>query len=151
MKELVFLLRTRDWTGLLSAPTENSVLQLFRYVLIGGSSFAIDFGIYCILGEIGINYLIAGILAFIISFLFNFSVSRVLIFKSSASQKAIAKEFVGVIVISIIGLGFTELLLFLGTDLLHADFRISKIMASIFVLIWNYSARRLFIYRKVNS
>lgn len=144
------MLRTFDLRGILVAPTENEILQLFRYIFVGGTSFMIDFAAYCLLEFAGMHYLIAGIVAFLLSFSFNFTVSRVLIFQSNATKKASLRELLGVIFISVVGLGLTELLLYLGTDFLRMDFRVSKIIVSVIVLFWNYAARKLIVYRKVS-
>lgn len=148
MKEFFGLLVRFDLRGLLTEPTNNGVLQLFRYLFVGGCSFLIDFGVYCLLEAVGLHYLVAGVIAFIVSFAFNFFVSRILIFRTTAAEKANARELLGVAAISVTGLALTELLLYLGTDILLIDFRLSKIIASILVLFWNYAARKLFVYRK---
>jgi putative flippase GtrA len=93
------------------------------------------------------HYLLAGVAAFLVSFVFNFYVSRVFIFKKSAPEKAGPKEFSAVIAISVIGLALTEALLYLGTGRLGFDYRASKIIASVIVLFWNYFARKQFVYR----
>ena len=85
--EMFRLLWERDWSGLLYAPTNNGWLQLFRYGFVGGGAFVVDFGVYCILGWLGMQYLLAGIISFIVGFAFNFLVSRWMIFQSTASSK----------------------------------------------------------------
>ena len=135
------LLWNCDWSGLLYAPTNNGWLQLFRY------GFVVDFGVYCILGWLGMQYLLAGIISFIAGFAFNFLVSRWMIFRSTASSKIDVRELISVLAISVIGLLLTEALLFPGTDLIGLDYRIAKIAASILVLFWNYAARKIFVYK----
>ena len=146
--EVLQLLKSLDWRELIFAPTKNSLLQLGRYVLVGGSAFVVDFGAYCWLEYIGIHYLLVGIISFVAGFLFNFLVSRWMIFRQTTDKKINASEVVSVLIISLIGLTLTEGLLFIGTDLLNLDFRLSKIAASIIVLFWNYFARKLFVYNK---
>ena len=137
------LLWNCDWSGLLYAPTNNGWLQLFRYGFVGGGAF----GVYCILGWLGMQYLLAGIISFIVGFAFNFLVSRWMIFRSTASSKIDVRELISVLAISVIGLLLTEALLFAGTDLIGLDYRIAKIAASILVLFWNYAARKIFVYK----
>lgn len=145
--ESLQLLKKFDWNGLLFAPTKNSLLQLGRYVLVGGSAFLVDFGAYCWLEYMGLHYLLAGVLSFIAGFLFNFLVSRWMIFRQSAASRVNVHEIISVFAISLIGLALTEGLLFVGTDFLSMDFRVSKIAASIIVLFWNYIARKVFVYK----
>ena len=147
LMEALALLRHLNWRGLFVAPTKNSVLQLGRYIVVGGSAFLVDFGSYCLFGYLGVHYLVAGFSSFVLGFSFNFLVSRWMIFAAAKGKAAVTKELISVLVISLLGLLFTEGLLYLGTDMLGADYRVSKIIASIIVLFWNYFARKIFVYK----
>ena len=148
LMELFTLTRKKDWPGLFYMSTTNKWVQLFRYSFVGGGAFVVDFGTYCGLEYSGVPYLIAGIFSFFAGFIFNFLLSRWLIFRSDASKKISGQELFSVLIISLLGMVFTEILLFLGTDLLKVDFRASKIIASLIVLFWNYAARKIFVYKK---
>lgn len=147
MKEFWNRLRKGDFRGLLIEACDDPFIQLFRYCIVGGCAFLIDFGVYCLLKYLGMYYLVAAIFSFLISFAFNFLVSRVMIFKNAAQHTVVHKELFGVVAISVIGLGLTELLLFICTSLCGMDYRLSKIVASILVLLWNYAARKIFVYK----
>ena len=147
MIELIHLFFQGKWRQLFFAPTNNGWVQLFRYGFVGGGAFIVDFSTYCLLEWAGIYYLFAGVGAFIIGFAFNFTVSRILIFCAGSKQKVERQELFSVLVISCIGLVLTEILLFVGVQSLHMDYRVSKILASILVLFWNYFARKIFVYK----
>lgn len=55
-------------------------------------------------------------------------------------------EFNLFILISTIGLVFTEVLLYLFTDVLGLYYLVSKIISAIIVLFWNFIARRIMFY-----
>ena len=148
LAEVFSLLRTGNWQALFYGATTNGWIQLFRYGFVGGGAFIVDFGTYCLLEWKGFHYLTAGVLSFVVGFAFNFLVSRWLIFCATASAKIEVRELVSVLVISLIGLLLTEGLLFVGRDLLQFDSRVSKIVASIIALFWNYVARKIFVYNK---
>ena len=57
-------------------------------------------------------------------------------------------EFNLFILISTIGLVFTEILLYFFTDIVGLYYLVSKIIASIIVLFWNFLARRVMFYGK---
>lgn len=146
-EEALCLLRRMDLRGLLISPTKNGFLQLGRYVMVGGGAFLVDFGSYCLLGHWGVHYMAAGILSFILGFAFNFLISRLLIFSTAAEKRINIRELVSVLAISLLGLLITEGLLYVGTDMLKMDFRLSKIIASVIVLFWNYFARKIVVYK----
>ena len=56
-------------------------------------------------------------------------------------------EFVIFSLVGVTGLGLTELILYAGTWKLGFDYRLSKIVAVAIVLIWNFSARKLLLFR----
>lgn len=127
--------------------TDNLWIQFFRYIFVGGTAFIIDFSIYSILVLIGIHYLISAIIAFIISVLANYLLSTKWVFNQSSNMNK-KLEFNLFIIISTIGLGFTEILLYIFTDILLINPIMSKIIASIIVLFWNFLARRVMFYWK---
>lgn len=128
--------------------TDNVFLQFFRFIFVGGTAFVIDFSIYFILVEfVGVNYLISAAIAFFISVLANYYLSTSWVFNQSQIENR-AIEFNLFLAISFVGLIFTEILLYIFTDLCSINYLISKIIASILVLFWNFSARRIMFYGK---
>jgi len=126
--------------------TDNIYLQMFRYCFVGGISFLIDFFIYIGLIEIfNVNYLISAAIAFAISVLANYYLSTSWVFNQSNIENRVI-EFNLFILISIMGLVFTEILLFIFIDWLSIGYIISKIIASLLVMLWNFSARRVMFY-----
>ena len=148
MKELFVLFFTGKWRALFLDSSDNAWINLFRYCFVGGVSFLIDFAIYALLVAVDVPYLLSGVVGFVISFIFNFFAGRFFIFAAGSREKAEKKELVSVLVIALIGLGLTELLLYLGVAWLGMDKRLAKIAAAILVLFWNYAARKIFVYRK---
>ena len=131
--------------------TDNIFLQFFRFIFVGGTAFLIDFFIYYSLIEFfGVEYLISAAIAFFISVLANYYLSTSWVFNQSQIENR-AIEFNLFLAISIVGLIFTEILLYIFVDMCSLDYIISKILASILVLFWNFSARRVMFYgKKIN-
>jgi putative flippase GtrA len=128
--------------------TDNVFLQFFRFIFVGGTAFLIDFFIYFALVEfVNINYLIAAAISFFISVLANYYLSTSWVFNQSQIENK-ALEFNIFLIISIIGWIFTEILLYLFTDICSINYLWSKIISSILVLFWNFSARRVMFYGK---
>ena len=149
MKELFTLLRHFDLKGLFITPTKNGVLQLVRYVFVGGIATVVDWGVLFILTEYAhLYYLVSAIIAFIAGLITNFILSKLLVFKANEARMNAVMEFVSYAIIGVIGLGITELIMFLFTDLWHTHYMISKIVATIIVFAWNYIARKLIVYKK---
>ena len=133
---------------LFKEPTDDIYLQLFRYVFVGGTAFVVDFGFLYFFSDIcGIYYLISAVLSFIISVLVNYIMSTKWVFNQDNIDNRLV-EFNLFILISTIGLVFTEILLYFFTDVIGLYYLISKIISAIIVLFWNFLARRVMFYGK---
>ena len=127
-------------------PTDDIFLQLFRYIFVGGTAFTVDFFFLYFFSDIcGIYYLFSAVLSFIISVLVNYVMSTRWVFNQDNIENKVL-EFNLFILISTIGLGFTEILLYFFTDIVGFYYLISKIISAIIVLFWNFLARRLMFY-----
>ena len=128
--------------------TDNIFLQFFRFIFVGATAFLIDFIIYfSLVHYLGINYLISAAIAFFISVIANYYLSTSWVFNQSQIENR-AIEFNLFLAISFVGLIFTEILLYIFTDMWGINYLISKVLASIIVLFWNFSARRVMFYGK---
>lgn len=129
-------------------PTDNIFLQLFRYVFVGGTAFVVDFFFLYFFSDVcGIYYLISAVLSFIISVLVNYIMSTKWVFNQDNIENKVL-EFNLFILISTIGLGFTEILLYFFTDIMGIYYLVSKVISAIIVLFWNFLARRVMFYGK---
>lgn len=128
--------------------TDNIYLQFFRYIFVGGIAFVVDFFFLYFFSDIcGIYYLISGVLSFIISVLVNYVMSTKWVFNQDQINNRVL-EFNLFLLISTIGLVFTEILLYVFTDIIGLYYLLSKIIAAIIVLFWNFIARRVMFYGK---
>ncbi len=128
--------------------TDSFYIQFFRYIFVGGTAFIVDFGFLYFFSDIcGIYYLISAILSFIISVLVNYVMSTKWVFNQDKIDNKVV-EFNLFIIISTIGLVFTEILLYFFTDIVGLYYLISKIISAIIVLFWNFIARRVMFYGK---
>lgn len=147
MKEFFGLLRKFDLKGLFITPTNNSFLQFFRYIFVGGLATVVDWGVLYVLTELGVYYIISSIISFFAGLIANYLLSKLLVFKASEVKVGAVMEFVGYAIIGAVGLGFTVLIMYLLTDCLHLYYMLSKVIATVIVLLWNYIARKKILYR----
>ncbi|MCI5737762.1 MAG: GtrA family protein [Methanobrevibacter ruminantium] len=128
--------------------TDNIFIQLFRYIFVGGTAFVVDFFFLYFFSDIcGIYYLISAVLSFIISVIVNYIMSTKWVFNQYNIENKVL-EFNLFILISSVGLVFTEILLYFFTDICGFYYLISKIIAAIIILFWNFLARRVMFYGK---
>lgn len=118
--------------------------QLFRFGIVGFTAFLIDAGLLFILTEFcHIHYLISSIISFVVSLVYNYILSIFWVF--DVQKKQTYKEVLLFIILSIIGLGLNQLIMYLGVDLLHIYYMFCKVLATIVVMIYNFITRKIFI------
>ena len=127
-------------------PTDNIMIQFFRYVFVGGTAIVVDFFFLYFFSDIcGIYYLVSAVFSFIISVLVNYVMSTRWVFNQDNIENKVV-EFNLFMLISTIGLVFTEILLYFFTDICGIHYLISKIISAVIVLFWNFLARRVMFY-----
>lgn len=128
--------------------TDKILIQFFRYLFVGGFAFLVDFTLLFFFSDfLGIYYLISAALSFIISLIVNYLLSTFWVFNKNQIKNKIV-EFNVFALIGVIGLIFTELLLYFFTDIIGLYYLISKIFATAIVMFWNFFARRIMFYGK---
>jgi len=129
-------------------PTDNTFIQFIRYIFVGGISFLADaFALWTV--SLFAHYLIAAAIAFVFGLIVNFVLSKLFVFTDNKTNKFV--EFMTYAVIGVVGLLLTELLMYLLTDKLHIFFMLSKVITAAIVLVWNFAARKIILYRKGNK
>lgn len=149
MKEFFELLKKFDLKGIFISPTKNGFLQFLRYLFVGGIATVVDWGILFLLTDFfNVYHLVSAIIAFIAGLITNFFLSKLLVFKVNEARVNPVMEFISYAIIGVIGLGITELIMFLFTDCWNIHYLISKVIATVIVLAWNYIARKLIVYKR---
>ena len=125
--------------------TKNLLLQMFKFLLVGGLAFIIDYVTLIICKEVfNIHVLVSAAIAFTVSVIINYILSVTWVFDVDET-KSKKKNFITFIVFSIIGLGLTELIMWFGVDILKISYLIVKIIATAIVMVFNFVTRKLFL------
>ena len=146
MKEFFKAILDFNLNRLFREKTTNIFIQFFRYIFVGGFAFLADaFTLW--LCEKWMNYMIAAAIAFVVGLAVNYALSIWFVFSESSKVKNKVKEFVVYGIIGLIGLLITECIMYLFTDVFGLYFLISKIIAAAIVLVWNFAARKVVLYK----
>ena len=132
----------------LSKDKYNLLVQIFKFFVVGVIATIIDFIIYYICyNEFEIDPLIANIISFSISVIYNYIASIKWVFDTDKNKNKTVL-FIEFISLSILGLLLTELLLFIFINVLSFNKMISKIIATIITMVFNFVTRKIFIENK---
>ena len=111
-----------------------------RFILVGGTNTAIDFGILFGLTFLGVDKIIANYISTSIALVFSFFANKSFTFKNTS--KNAKRQFITFLVVTLIGLWVLQPLIIWGYTSLLDDSPLSlfiaKLIATIVTLIWNY-------------
>jgi putative flippase GtrA len=134
--------------ALFTNATDNTFVQLFRYLFVGGGAFLVDFGSLYVLTEFAhIHYLVAAALAFLLGLVTNYMLSISWVFSSHKMGNRWL-EFAVFALIGLVGLGLNELIIWQCTETLGFHYLVSKMAAAAIVLFWNFFARKFALFRR---
>jgi putative flippase GtrA len=126
--------------------TDNLFVQLFRYTLVGGAAFFVDFLLLALLTEcVGINYLVSAAVSFIAGLLVNYFISTYWVFRQSRFTKK-SVEFLLFALIGVGGLLLNTLLLWLITEWGGVFYLWSKIITAVLVYLYNFLVRKYLLF-----
>lgn len=124
--------------------------QIIRFAFVGGSAFVIDYGIMIFLTEvIGINYLLSSALSFCVSVICNYILSIKWVFNITGERKH-TQDLTIFMVLSVIGLGINQFIMWIAVDKLGVFYMISKIGATAIVMVYNFITRKIFLENNSN-
>lgn len=127
--------------------TNNWVVQLFRYLFVGGVAFLVDYSLLYVFTEwAGLHYIVSATLSFLAGLTVNYLISTRWIFKSGTVVKNRMGEFAVFGLIGVAGLLLNNLLLYLLTDLCDVHYMISKLAVTVAVMLWNFFGRKLILF-----
>lgn len=154
LQEVMDILRTRKFAKLFVGDTENTFIQFFRYLFVGGLATVVDWGVSYLLFRFVFNenYAIAAnSISFVAGLAVNYLISTFWIFKNSAVESKL-KEFLGFAAIGLVGLfmtmGITWLFELWLADKTSAFQILAKIVSTGAAFFWNFFARKILLFTK---
>ncbi|MBP3923506.1 MAG: GtrA family protein [Ruminiclostridium sp.] len=135
------------------------IQEFMRYILVGGIAFVADSGSLFLLREFlfkdenGLGLFISAALGFVIGLITNYILSVLFVFRGEDNKNSgkSVESFIVFAVIGVVGLGLTELGMYVGVFLMHMHYLFTKIIVAGIVLVWNYSARKILVFGRGNA
>lgn len=121
------------------------IAQVLKFGVVGGTAFLIDYSIMIALTEFfGINYLISSGISFVVSVIYNYILSVHWVFDVDKDGDK-KKEFIVFILLSVIGLGLNQLLMWVFVSRVHVFYMLAKIFVTAIVMIYNFVTIKIFL------
>ena len=125
--------------------TEHLLVQIFRFGIVGVVATLIDFLFLYFFKEVcNFPIIFSNTLSFMISVLYNYWASLTFVFDVN-QEKSKKKNFILFMIFSVIGLLINDIIVWIVTDFVHIYYMISKVVATIVVMIFNFITRKKFL------
>lgn len=132
--------------GLLTGKSDRTLIQLFRYTLVGGLAFLVDFSALFLLTEyLGHHYLVANAIAFGLGLATNYSLSVLWVFDKRVLANKYA-EFAIFVLLGLIGFSINEITLYVCTGLAGIHYLVAKVFATGVTYAWNFGSRKYLLF-----
>ena len=135
--------------------TNNEFIKVILYLFVGGTAALVEWGLfylffYYLLVGLGLSVdtltMVATALAFGLSTLYHYFLGNVLVFDSGSKYDK-SKELSLVFLVSIMGLVFNLILMYVFVGLLAWQPMFAKVLTSCIVVVWNYLSRKKWIFK----
>lgn len=115
--------------------------SFYKYFIVALVGLGVDFCTLVFMKEVvKVNYLLAACAGFLFGLIINYLLSNMFVFKDpKINSKSINFLLFGVI--GVVGLALLNILMWLQVSKIGANYILAKIIATIFVYLWNYLAR----------
>lgn len=140
IKKIIKLLHLK-----LSKKNTELLVQIFRFSIVGAVATLIDFiFIYIFRDVCNLDLILSNTLSFTISVIYNYIASKTFVFNVD-NNKNKKQTFLIFIIFSVLGLGINNIILEILTNVLNLYYLVSKVIATIFVMIFNFITRKKFL------
>lgn len=124
--------------------------ELIAYGIVGGLNTILNFGVFRLLENVlGIYYLAANAVAWILSFLFSFVANKVCVFQSVTWDKEVFTKELWSFFCCSVGTGILDMLmLFVMVDWMGINETSAKAVDVVTVIILNYIIRKFWVFKE---
>ena len=135
--------------------TNNEFIKVILYLFVGGTAALVEWGLfflffYYLLAGLGLSVdtltMVATALAFGLSTLYHYFLGNILVFDSGSKYDK-SKELSLVFFVSIMGLVFNLILMYIFVGVLAWQPMFAKVLTSCIVVVWNYLSRKKWIFK----
>ena len=123
----------------------NLIEQFMKFGVVGIVAFFIDYGVLMLLSQgFGVDAVLSAGISFCVSVVFNYVASMRFVF-THRDDLSRSRELFIFIILSVIGLVINELIMLAGVAALGDSaltVTITKLVATVIVLVWNFFSRK---------
>lgn len=122
--------------------------QIVKFGIVGVVATVVDYALLMLLSQVvGLDAVVSAGISYCVSLVLNYLLSMRYVF-SHRENLSRSREFVTFVVLSLIGFGLNELVMWLGTRALGTTglaVTVTKAIATAIVMVWNFVSRKVWL------
>ena len=127
----------------------NDLIKLIRFSIVGVGNTLVNWGIFFILNAFGVYYIISNIIAYIIATINSYIWNSLWVFKYG--QGLDINTSVKFFILNLVGLTVNTTIMYILVDILNFNKFIALVLASVVVVIMNYTINKLWVFKEENN
>ncbi len=122
------------------------LINIIKFSIVGVSNTLLNFVIFILLNNIGINYMLASIIAYSISIINSYFWNSRLVFKyDNKNKRSVIIKF---IILNLIGLSINTLLMAILVGVLAIKKMVAMFIVTLLVMCINYILNKIWVFKK---
>lgn len=122
------------------------VRQFVKFAIVGTIGTVVDISILVFLKEVvGLSVYVANTFSFTAAVINNYTWNTLWTFADQEREHR--RQLIQFFIVSVVGLGLSQLLLYFFHDVLNQHYLVAKCLAILIVLFWNFTANRFWTFK----
>lgn len=127
-------------------------MEAFRYFLVSGAAFAIDFLFFVIAFRVfDFSVYLAATIGFVVGGFFAYLASIKIVFSYRAMEESPGREFGIFLLVGVLGLLTTQVSLYLLIEIFSLNEELSRIISAAISFLFNYLLRKVLLFTNISS
>ena len=124
----------------------NDLIKFIRFSIVGVGNTLVNWIIFFILNACGIYYIISNIIAYAVATINSYIWNSLWVFKYGQGLKI--NTSIKFFILNLIGLTVNTSIMYVLVDIFNFKKFVALVIASIFVVIMNYTVNKLWVFRE---
>ena len=127
----------------------NDLIKLIRFSIVGVGNTLVNWITFFILNAFGVYYIISNIIAYIIATINSYIWNSLWVFKYG--QGLNINTSVKFFILNLVGLTINTTIMYILVDILNFNKFMALVLASVVVVIMNYTINKLWVFKEENN
>ena len=126
--------------------------ELVAYIIFGVATTAVGVGSFALFVSMGFGVALANTFSYVLAILFAYVTNKIWVFQArDYAVKTVAKEFFKFVSSRLLIFAIETVLLVILVDFLHYDAVLMKLFTNVIVIVLNYVASKVIVFREPGS